>query len=136
MTYEEKMRSMAWIKPEKKDIILARILKGEKSVDITKDEDLFYRVNVDRIPMEELINKRVAKYSGLAEGMKAVRQNLADPDFGKTKDKKLRYLGEIPEEIYFTHPWFSPLLSREERDANIKRFFNMFPAFRAGNKQI
>jgi hypothetical protein len=136
VTYEEKMRMLAWCKPEKKDRLLERIVRGERSVNIQDDEDMFFRVNVDRLPMADQINRRVEKFSPLAEDMKEMKKYLADPVFGKTKNKKMRYLGEIPESIYFTHPWFSPLLPKEERDANIRRFFNEFPAFRAGDKKI
>ena len=134
MTYEERMRLLQWVKPEKKDELLTRIAKGEM-VDITKDEDLFYQINVDRMSIDKAMDRN--KYKQLAEDMKVVRQNLHDPMYGKTRSKTFkRYLGEIPDHIYFTHPWFSPMLSAEERSANIRKFFNLFPAFRAGSKEI
>lgn len=134
MKYEEKMRMMQYVKPEKKDLLLYKLSKGE-TVDITKDEDLFYQINVDRMSIEEAMDRN--KYKPLAEDMKVMRQNLDDPWYGKMKNKTLgRYLGEIPDHIYFTHPWFSPTLSKEEKTKNIKKFFNLFPAFRAGSKPI
>ena len=133
MTYEEKARLLSWVKPEKKDYLLAQLIKGQ-TIDLHKDEDLFYQINVDRMPMEKVMDRN--KYKPLADHVKQTRQYIDDPWYGKTKDKKMRYLGEIPSEIYFTHPWFSPSLPKEERDANIRKFFNMFPAFRAGSKSI
>ncbi len=134
MTYEEKMRLLQYVKPENKDELLLRIARGE-TVDITKDEDLFYQINVDRMSIEDAMNRD--KYKPLAEDMKEVRKHLHDPLYGKTRGGVTkRYLGEIPDHIYFTHPWFSPHLSKEERSANIKKFLNMFPMFRAGSKPI
>ena len=133
MTYEEKARLLTWVKPENKDRLLAKLIQGEK-VDITKDEDLFYRINIDRMPMEKIIDRN--KYKPLAEHVKQTRKHIDDPWYGQTKDKKLRYLGEIPADLYFSHPWFSPNLPKEERDANIRKFFRMFPAFRVGSKEI
>lgn len=121
MTYEQKMRMLKWVKPDKKDEIFARILKGERSVDITGDQDIFNQVNIDRLPIEKIVErekyKKIAKH---AKDSKEVQKN------GKT----LRYKGEIPLDIYLTHPWFSPLLDKKERDANIERFFRLFPAFK------
>lgn len=131
MTYEEKARLLAWVKPEKKDILLARIFKGER-VNIQNDADLFFQINRDRLPMEDQLNRD--KYKQLAQHVKDAREVIDDKEFGRTKGKKMRYLGEIPADIYFTHPWFSPSLPKEERDANIRRFFTMFPAFRIGDK--
>lgn len=133
MTYEDKMRLLAWVRPEKKDELLARIARGEV-VDITRDEDLFYRLNVDRMPIEKLMDRN--KYKPLAEHVKQTRSHIDDPWYGKTKGKKMRYLGEIPADIYFSHPWFSPNLPKHERDANVRKFFNLFPAFRVGHKEI
>jgi hypothetical protein len=133
MTYEDKMRLLANVRPEKKDELLLRISRGEV-VDITKDEDLFFQINVDRISMERQVERE--KYRPLVDDLKEYRKNLNDPKFGASKGKKLRYLGEIPEHLWFTHPWFSASLSVEERTANVKKFLNLFPAFRAGTKPI
>lgn len=121
MTYEQKMRMLAWARPEKKDMILTRIIKGERSVDITGDQDIFNQVNIDRLPIEKLMDRE--KYKPIAEHAKHSKEILKD-------GKKLRYKGEIPMDIYLTHPWFSPLLDKKERDANIEKFFRMFPAFK------
>jgi hypothetical protein len=133
MNYEQKMRMLQWVKSEKKDELLMRIARGE-TVDITKDEDLFYRINVDRMSMDKVMDRD--KYKPLAEHVKQTRAHIDDPQYGKTKGNKMRYLGEIPADIYFTHPWFSPNLPKEERDANVRKFFNQFPAFRIGQKDI
>lgn len=136
MTYQEKMELLARCKPEKKDEILYRIWKGERKVNITADEDLFFQLNADRMSMEDFVNKRAHKYEDFATELKTTKEGLYDKKYGETKGKKMRYLGEIPSDIYFTHPWFSPKLPREERDRNIKRFLNMFPKFRAGEAQL
>ncbi len=120
-SYEEKMRALQWVKPDKKDEILYKILRGDKSVDITGDKDIFNQVNVDRLSMDKLLDRD--KYKGIANHAKAAKEIMKD-------GKKLRYKGEIPADIYFTHPWFSPLLDKKERDANIEKFFNMFPRFK------
>lgn len=132
MSYEDKMRMLAWVKPEKKDRLLARMLKGEK-VNIQDDEDLFFQVNRNRLSLEDQMKR--SKYNQLANHVKDAREVVDDKKYGFTKDKKMRYLGEIPADIYFTHPWFSPNLAKAERDANIRKFFKMFPAFRIGDKE-
>lgn len=125
MTYEEKMRMLSWVKPENKDILLTKLCMGQQ-IDLHKDEDLFYQINRDRIPMERSMNRE--KYRPIANHMKETRKVLHTID-GKTKAGHFRYRGEIPADIYFTHPWFSPLLSNEERQKNIERFFKLFPDF-------
>lgn len=124
MTYEDKMRLLAHVRPEKKDELLMRIARGE-IVDITKDEDLFYQINIDRVGMEKLVERE--KYRPLVEHMKDARDVMTNE--GWNKDKTRKYLGEIPAELYFTHPWFSPTLSKEEKDKNIRKFFKLFPQF-------
>lgn len=133
MNYEDKMRLLAWVKPEKKDILLARIFKGER-VNIQNDADLFFQINRDRIPLQDQMKRD--KYQQLANHVKDAREVVHDRNYGYTKDKKLRYLGEIPADIYFTHPMFSPNLPKHERDANIRKFLNEFPAFKVGDKKV
>lgn len=133
MTYEEKMRLLAQCRPEKKDLLLARILKGEK-VDITQDSDLFYQINKDRVTLEEFTNRD--KFKAEANAMKYQKQGLYDKNHGKFKQGKGRWLGDIPAEIFFSRPEFSPQLTKEERLKNIKKFLNDFPVFRAGDKQL
>jgi hypothetical protein len=125
MSYEDKMRALRWAKPENKDILFAKLLKGEK-IDLHKDEDLFYQINVDRVSMEKHMSRD--KYKPLAQHMKDTRQVLTNID-GKTVQGHFRYKGEIPADLYFTHPWFSPNLPIEEKKANIEKFFRMFPDF-------
>ena len=121
MTYEEKMRMLTWVKPEKKDILLARILAGER-VNITKDDDLFFQINRDRLPIEKQVERD--KYQPIVDHVKASRHLMKN-------GKHMKYKGEIPADLYFTHPWFSPMLPKHERDANIKKFFELFPDFSA-----
>jgi hypothetical protein len=125
LNYEDKMRMLKWVTPTEKDKLLARLIKGE-TIDLHKDEDLFYQINIDRLPMEKVMNRD--KYKPLAQHMKDTRTVLHTVE-GKTIGGHFRYKGEIPADIYFTHPWFSPTLSKEERDANIEKFFRMFPDF-------
>lgn len=125
MTYEEKARLLAWVKPEKKDELLLRLCMG-KTIDLHKDEDLFYQINRDRVSMEKQVNRN--KYKQIANHMKETRKVLNTVD-GKTVQGRFKYKGDIPADLYFTHPWFSPTLPKEERDANIERFFHMFPDF-------
>lgn len=121
LSYEQKMRMLKWAKPDKKDILFAKLAKGEK-VDVTQDEDLFFSVNRDRASMDSQVNRE--KYRPIVEHVKNSRDIMKN-------GKKLRYKGEIPLDLWLTHPWFSPNLSKEERDANINKFFRMFPAFSA-----
>jgi hypothetical protein len=132
--YEEKMRIMSQVKLEAKDIILARILKGERCVDITKNEDMFYAVNKDRVTLERFTNRD--KFKQEADNVAWQRQLLHDPEYGKSKGKKMRWLGDIPADVYFSRPEFSPMLSPDERQANIRAFLNKFPKFRAGSKPV
>src|SRR5258708_18503107 len=125
MTYEDRMRMLKWAKPTTKDKLLAKLLQGEK-IDLHKDEDLFYQINMDRVSMEKHMSRD--KYRPLANHMKETRKVLKNIE-GKTIEGHFRYKGEIPADLYFSHPWFSPTLSKEERTANIEKFFRMFPDF-------
>jgi hypothetical protein len=130
LTYEQKMRLLSICKPEKKDQLLYRIWKGE-TVDITTDEDLFYTVNKDRVSLTEFTNRD--KFKESAKDFKKMKEGI-NPDH-KSK-AGLRLIGEIPPEIYFSRPEFSPLLSKEERTKNIKKWLNEFNAFRLGDKEL
>lgn len=121
MNYEDKMKILKWVKPEKKDEIFARIIKGERSVDITGDQDIFNQVNIDRMPIEKIMDRE--KYRPIAQHAKNSKDVMKN-------GHKLKYKGEIPLDIWLTHPWFSPTLDKKERDANIDRFFKLFPKFK------
>lgn len=116
---------LKWAKPTVKDQLLAQVLQGKK-IDLHKDEDLFYQVNMDRVSMEKHMSRD--KYKPLADHMKETRKVIKNID-GKTMEGHFRYKGEIPADLYFSHPWFSPMLSKEERKANIDKFFRLFPDF-------
>lgn len=135
MNYEEKMKFLQNVRPDKKDEALLRIIKGEQDVDITKDEDLFYQINKDRVSIEEFVNRD--KFLQDAKEMKDIKSGLWDKKHGFTPSKKARLLGEIPAEIFFSRKELSdPMLSKEERSKNIKKFFNTFPAFKAGDGKL
>jgi NMD protein affecting ribosome stability and mRNA decay len=133
LSYEQKMELLARVKPEYKDVLLLRLMKGER-VDITKDEGLFYQINADRMSMEDFTNRDKFKHD--AEAVKREKANILDTAHGVSRGKKMRWLGDIPAEIYFNRPEFSPLLPKAEREANIKKWFNMFPTFKAGDKKL
>lgn len=120
-------------KPEYKDILLLKLIRGE-TVDITKDSDMFYQINKDRVSLDEFTNRDKFKYA--AKATKTMKEYLDDPRHAKTKSKKMRWLGDIPAEIWFSRPEFSPLLDKAERDRNIKKFLNTFTTFRGGEKQL
>lgn len=125
MKYEDKMRMMQWVKPEKKDELLLRLVRGE-TVDITKDADLFYQVNRERMSLDAQMQRD--KYQDLANHMKDARDVMNEG--GWTANKHWKYLGDIPPEIYYTHPMFSPNLPRNEKSKNVRQFFKDFPQFR------
>lgn len=133
MNYEQKMNLLANLKPEKKDMILARILKGERHVDITGDEDLFYQVNKDRVSLDEFTERD--KYKLAAEDMKIAKQTILDTQHGVSKGKKMRWLGDIPSEIFFSRKEFQTG-DKKEREKNIRNWLNKFSTFRAGDKQV
>jgi hypothetical protein len=134
MTYEERMRAH-YSKPSNADKILTRIVKGERSVDITGDEDIFYQVNKDRMTMAEFVNRD--KFVEDAKSMKEYKKYLHDTDHGKTSSKSMRQLGQIPPEIYYARKELSdPQIPREERLKSIKKFLNDFPSFRTGDKRL
>lgn len=129
------MRLLAKIKPDAKDKFIAAWLRGDKSIDITQDEDLFYQVNKDRVTLEKFVDRD--KFKEDAEAMKIHKAYLNDPKYGKTKGGKMRWLGDIPAEIYFSRKEFSdPAIPKEERWKALKNFFNSFPVFRAGDKPL
>ena len=133
MDYEIMQQVLANCRPEKKDELMLRILRGEK-VDITQDSDLFYQINKDRVSLDEFTNRD--KFKAAAEDMKRQKKHMYDANYGTSQNKKLRWLGDIPPEIYFSRPEFSPLLSREERTANIKKWLNTYHVFKAGDKRV
>lgn len=135
MDYEEKMKILANCKPEKKDMILLRILRGEKGIDITQDEDIFFQVNKDRMSMEQYVNRD--KFIADAKFMHEYKRDLHDTTHARTKSKAMRELGQIPAEIYYARKELSdPMIPRHERLKNIKKFLNDFPAFRTGDKRL
>lgn len=134
MTYEERMRSH-YSKPSNKDIILAQMVRGDKGIDITKDEDIFYQVNKDLMSIEQFTNRD--RFKEDAEQMKQFKQNLVDPKYGRTKSKHGRLLGEMPAEIYFARKEFSdPNIPKEERLKNMKKWFNDYPSFKIGDAKL
>jgi hypothetical protein len=131
LSYEQKMRLLSLCKPEKKDMMLYRLWKGEK-IDITQDEDLFFQVNKDRVSLDEFTSRD--KFKASAKDFKKVKEAV-DPK-NMSKEGKLRHIGDIPPEIYFSRPEFSPLLDKKERDKNIRKWLNQFNAFRIGDTQL
>lgn len=125
-SYEEKMKALSECKPEEKDRLLYRILKGERHVKITGDEDIFFQVNKDRVSLQDYTERD--KFKAAAEAVKQQKETLHNN--GYSKDKRFRLIGEIPAEIFFSRPEFSPMLPKEERDRNIRKFLNEFNAFR------
>lgn len=130
MDYEEMQTRLSQIRPEKKDIYLARLLRGE-TIDLTKDEDLFFQVNKDRVSLNEFTERD--KFKRSAEDMKRMKSNI-DPNHKSAGG--MRLIGEIPPEIYFARPEFSPTLSREERSRNIKKWLNTHSVFRISDKRL
>ncbi len=133
MTYEQRMK--AYTEAKNKEEFLQRFMHGQKSIDITKSEDIFYQVNKDRVSMDQFVNRD--KFVDDAKAMHEFKRDLIDPKFGRTKSKHNRHLGDIPAEIYYARKELSdPNLPREERLKNIKKFLNDFPAFRTGDARL
>ncbi len=139
MNYEDKMKAridrLARTISDDKLKIWMNLLKYKTS-DITQDQDIFFHVNAGRMSMEDFVNKRAGKFEQDRIELKTLKDGMSDRKYGRSKENKIRWLGDIPEEIYFTHPWFSPLLDKKERDRNVKKFFNLFPQFRAGESKL
>lgn len=131
MTYEARMRLLAVCRPEKKDLLLLKLAQGEV-IDLTKDSDLFYHINADRMSMEEWMKQD--KFQHHIQSMKDLKDSLSDK--GKTKEGTMRLIGEIPLSVYYTRPEFSPKLPPAERARNIKKFLNENPVFRISDKRI
>ncbi len=132
MTYEDRMK--AYQEAVNKEEVLRRIVLGE-TTDITKSEDIFYQVNKDRVSMEQFTNRD--KFVADAQFMKEYKRDLIDTAHARTRSKAMRELGQIPAEIYYSRKELSdPMLPREERLKNIKKFFNDFPSFRTGDKRL
>ena len=129
MSYEEKMKYLANCKPEKKDLLLYKIFKGE-TVDITKDEDLFYQVNKDRVSLDQYTNRD--KFKASAEDMKRMKQGI-DPRH-RSPGSHMRLIGEMPPEIYFNRPEFAA--GNPDRAKNIKKWLNTYTDFRVGDKPL
>src|ERR1700719_1555284 len=105
LSYEAKMRLLQICKPEKKDEMLMRLWKGE-TINITQDEDLFFQVNKDRVSLDEFTNRD--KFKESAEDFKKLKAHTDANHM--SKGTKLRHIGDIPPEIFFSRPEFSPLL--------------------------
>jgi hypothetical protein len=133
MTYEEKMR--AYQEAKNKEEVLQRIMRGDKSVDITKSEDIFHQVNKDRMSIDQFTNR--TKFNPIARDIKEFKRDLLDTKFGKTKSGHGRLVGMIPSEIFFARKELSdPNLPKEEKDKNINKFLNEFPVFRTGDARL
>lgn len=132
-TYEQRMK--AYTEAKNKEEFLQRWAHGQKSIDITHSEDIFYQVNKDNVSIEEFTNRD--KFKADAAEMKEFKRDLYDTKFGTTKSKHGRLLGEMPAEIYYARKEFSdPNIPREERLKNMKKFFNDFPSFRIGDARL
>ncbi len=133
MTYEQRMK--AYTEAKNKEEFLQRYMAGQRSIDITHSEDIFFQVNKDRVSMDEFVNRDRFKQD--AKDMKEFKKDLYDQSLGRTKSKHGRLLGDIPAEIYYSRKEFSdPNMPMEERIKHMKKFFNDFPSFRAGDKRI
>lgn len=133
MTYEQRMK--AYQEAKNKEEFLQRWAHGQKDIDITHSEDIFYQVNKDRVSMEQFVNRD--KFKADAADMKEFKKDLVDPKYGRTQSKHNRHLGDIPSEIYFARKELSdPMLPREERLKNIKKFLNDFPVFKTGDARL
>jgi hypothetical protein len=131
MTYEERMQYLSRVRPEKKDILLLKLARGEK-IDLTKDSDLFFQINADRMSMDDWMKQ--TKFDHHIKDMKEFKKTLNDG--GKTKEGKMRLIGEIPTDVFFQRPEFSPALPPHERAKNIKKFLNDNPVFKVSDKRI
>lgn len=129
MTYQEKMEYLARLKPESRDILLTRILRGEE-VDITSSEDLFFQVNKDRVSLDQFTNRD--KFKASAKDMKKMKQWI-DPNH-KSPGSHMKLIGEIPPEIFFSRPEFAA--NNPDRAKNIKKWLNTYSTFRIGDKQL
>lgn len=134
MTYEERMQLLNSVRPEKKDILLLKLARGEK-IDLTKDSDLFYQINANRMSMDDWMKQD--RLTPQIQSMKDAKANIYDTKYGQTKGKKMRWLGDIPDWVYFNHPHlFGPMVPREERTRNIKKWLNENPLFKAGDAKL
>ncbi len=132
-TYEQRMK--AYQEAKNKEEFLQRFMHGQKSIDCTKSEDIFYQINKDRVSMDEFVNRD--RFIDEAKAMHEFKRDLIDPKFGKTQSKHNRLLGNIPAEIYYARKELSdPNLPPQERQKNIIKFFNEYPAFRAGDARL
>lgn len=131
MTYEERMKLLSFVKPENKDRLLLKLARGER-IDLTQDSDLFYQINADRMSMEDWMKQD--KFKHHIQSMKDLKSSMSDK--GKTKEGKMRLIGEIPLSVYYTRPEFSPKLPPAERARNIKQFLNENPVFRISDKRV
>lgn len=130
-SYEQKLAKIQAIKADKQLNLIAKLNRGE-TVDITKDEGLFYALNRNNVSMEQFVNR--AKFDSDAQAVKELKKNLSNN--GWTKEKKMRLIGEIPANIYYSRKEFTPNQSKEDLNKNIKKFLNDFPQFRTVDKRV
>ena len=134
LSYEQRMELLKHVKPENKDILLLKLMRGE-TIDLTKDADLFYQINLQegRIPVSSLTNQD--KFKEDAKAIHELKRDMHNSN-GMTKDKQMQWLGDIPEEIYWRDPRMCKNPDKQDRSKYIKQWFNDHPEFRAPDHRI
>jgi hypothetical protein len=129
-SYEVTRRKLDAIRQDKQVEIIARLMRGE-TVDIRKDEETFYAVNANKMDMEMFVSRD--KFNEHAQQAKQIREaNRINNGF--SPDHRFRHIGEIPANVWFSRKEFAP--DNPDREKNIKKFLNEFPAFRTVDKPV
>lgn len=109
-----------------------KILKGlmeGKTMDITKDPDIFLSLNKDALSPEQIMKIKQNEALDAAEAAQE-RRRADEKDFNPKSPAKWRQLGNIPISVYLSKPelWNNP-------DA-IKSFLNKHPELRISRRSI
>ena len=112
--------------------ILGELLAGNKDVDITRSSVIYEAINKEKMDFEEILKLHPKEVKETIEQVKEDRTHFDEGRYWNNKSKARWGLkGHIPTCVYYARPkeyW------KDEKLVN--NFFNLFPAFRIGWKDL
>lgn len=110
---------------EKRRMHMLKDLLDGKTVDLSKDEELYFAAFGKQVSMDKFVQRD--KFVADAERAKQIK-SLNGASNGYVANKKLRHIGEVPANIFLTRPEFHP--DNPDREKNIINFLNTYTQFR------
>jgi hypothetical protein len=110
--------------------LLGEALAG-KTIDVTKNQELFEALNRERMDFEEIMKMHPQEMTEIIEGVKLRRQEMGGKWYNPDSDAWWGEKGVIPKCVYYARP------SSYWRNKDfVNKFFNDFPVFRIGDRKL